>query len=115
MGARLRRRRSCYELASVILSDSEPCLAVTDGWEYSFGCCHEFALARRISLPTFDESGEPLGADEGADLIVRAIHDVRSTGGSTVLLDNALRSVRDHRSEAISSSGNLQTILRGGV
>lgn len=51
-----------------------------DGWQFSFGCTHEFLFARRQGLPTFDERGAPLVPAIGILLIEQAIEESSATG-----------------------------------
>lgn len=51
-----------------------------DGWEYSIGCCIEFATATSIGLPTFDSGLNPMSACVGSEMIRSASHKIEEAG-----------------------------------
>jgi len=61
-------------------------MILLDDWQYSFGCAHEFVFAQQNSIPTFDETGNPIDSSRGRSLIEDAILAITQIGGSTELL-----------------------------
>ncbi len=52
-----------------------------DGWQFSFGCSHEYLISKRLGLPTYSESGDALFAQDGAKLVSEAADEIASLDG----------------------------------
>jgi len=55
-------------------------LVFVEGWEYSYGCTHEFWFATSEGIPTFDETGQPLPASRGAHQIDAVLPRLKKAG-----------------------------------
>lgn len=64
-----------------------------DGWQYSYGCTQEYAFARRLGMPTYDERGQVLASGTACQLITGAIAEIRRRRGSTRQLEQALAAI----------------------
>lgn len=61
-----------------------------DGWEYSYGCAHEFWFAKSKGLLTFDERHHPLALSQGSEMIRTAAHEIRRRGGPVERFERVL-------------------------
>jgi hypothetical protein len=65
-------------------------LVLIDGWEYSYGCTHEFWFATTRGLPCRDEAGQSLGSAEAARCLRNAIADLHRVNADTSKLERVL-------------------------
>jgi hypothetical protein len=66
-----------------------------NGWEFSYGCVHEFWFAYTTGLPVYDEDGQPLGLVDGKERIAKAVDMLQASGVSTARLEKVLKSLGD--------------------
>lgn len=57
-----------------------------DGWQYSYGCSHEFWFAHARGIPTYDERGKLLSIAEGLVLIRGAVEYLASNKAAAARL-----------------------------
>jgi len=65
-------------------------VVLIDGWEYSYGCTHEFWFATSRALPCRDESGQPLSLADAAPRIRNAIAELKQVHADTSKLERVL-------------------------
>jgi hypothetical protein len=66
-----------------------------DGWEYSYGCSHEFWFAKSKDLLTYDERHNPLSRSQGSEMIRRAAREIQSKGGPVNRLESILSALEE--------------------
>jgi len=69
-------------------------IALVDGWEYSYGCTHEFWFAHSRGLTNRDEAGNPLTPAEGVRRIQAAIAELKQARADTSKLDRVVELLR---------------------
>lgn len=69
-------------------------VVLIDGWEYSYGCTHEFWFAHSRGLPTLDEAGVALSPSQGAPRIRAAVAELHRVGADTSKLHRVLDLLR---------------------
>jgi len=65
-----------------------------EGWEFSYGCTHEFWFATTKGIPTLDEAGKPLPASRATQQIAAAVPRLRAAGIDASKFDRILDSLR---------------------
>ncbi len=65
-------------------------MVLADGWNYSFGCAHEFLFATSRNLPTFDAELRPLSRITGIARIIQAAHELAESGADISFLSTLL-------------------------
>jgi hypothetical protein len=66
-----------------------------DGWEYSYGCVHEFWFAQTREIPTYDERGQPLTRTQSLEMISAAARDIGVRGGPVAPLERVLEALKE--------------------
>lgn len=61
-------------------------LVFAEGWQYSYGCAHEFFFASSLGIPTFDAELRPLGRDWGLTQIIQATRELADCGADVSFL-----------------------------
>ncbi len=69
-------------------------VVLLEGWEYSYGCSHEFWFAHSRGLPTRDEVGNLLTPAEGVRRIQAAIAELQQARADTSKLDRVVELLR---------------------
>lgn len=64
-----------------------------DGWEYSYGCAHEFWFAHTRRLPTFDERMNPLTLADGIELIRKVCQGMGGRVATVARMERILSSL----------------------
>lgn len=86
-------------------------LVMADGWEYSFGCSHEFVFAHAHGLPAFDENGKLISPNRAIDLLESAVREISSHGGTTGPLEASLKSLSVAGAHQEQRAITLETFL----
>jgi hypothetical protein len=69
-------------------------VVLVDGWEYSYGCTHEFWFATSRGLACRDEAGQTFGPADAARRLGNAIAELHQVGADTSKLERVLEMLK---------------------